>query len=428
MSRLARPEDYSPGLYGLPHMGEVITDHRLKAGGTSQEACAIVCGVDKQTVAYWENQRYLADMDRRIFLSKLLKIPPALLGLNWRSLLTDDEVPSYIKGSESMAELLSTNAYGLYEDILKFAHIAPGKYSTESAYRFYKHQQEIENILEAAPALEKESWQDLLCRYYQHTIFIALHNVNNAQALLYANKAVELSTSLEHKDTELVGSSHYKRARVYLTLNKRESAKEDIQEALNKAEHVRSPLRGSTYLLAAEVNALDAPQDGLLRTQCRKWQDDAATLLYKKKIEDDGTFIMFNLYAVHHERAKTLLRFALFHISDDDLTERLKDKYIKADATLIKDSRSALIAARKHLESTINPSITMDCTITEARLLLVGKEYEESAKLTKNALIFARASHSGKGINEIGKIHTILSQIVPQCPYVCNLGVELGRF
>ena len=73
MSRLAKPEDYSPGLYGLPHMGEVIADHRIKAGWTSQETFAIVCGVDKQTVAYWENQRYLADMDRRILLSKLLK-------------------------------------------------------------------------------------------------------------------------------------------------------------------------------------------------------------------------------------------------------------------------------------------------------------------------------------------------------------------
>ena len=29
MAKLARPEDYPPGLYGLPHMGEVIADHRV---------------------------------------------------------------------------------------------------------------------------------------------------------------------------------------------------------------------------------------------------------------------------------------------------------------------------------------------------------------------------------------------------------------
>src|SRR5579875_3343318 len=85
MSTRARIEDYPPGKYGLPHMGAVIADHRIKAGWTSQETFAVVCGVDKQTVAYWENQRYLADMERRIFLCKLLSIPPALLGLTYAS-------------------------------------------------------------------------------------------------------------------------------------------------------------------------------------------------------------------------------------------------------------------------------------------------------------------------------------------------------
>ena len=220
-----------------------------------------------------------------------------------------------------------------------------------------------------------------------------------------------------------------------MALGKPETAKEDIQEALNKAEHVRSPLRGSTYLLAAEVNSLDASQNGLLRTQCRKWQDDAASLLYKNKGEEDGTFIMFNLYAVHHERGKILLRFSLFHTSDDDLTKLLKDKHVKANASLIKDARNALITAKKHLVATINPSITIDmgitdvdCAITEARLLLIEREYEESAKLAKNALNFARASHSKKGIEEISKIYSILKQLMPNSPYACNLGVELGRF
>ena len=148
MSTLANHEDYSAGLYGLPHMGEVIADHRLKSGWTSQEAFAIVCGVDKQTVAYWENQIYLADMDRRILLCKLLKIPPALLGLTWRSVAEIDlETSTLSRPSESMADLLEENAYALYEDILTFAHTSKDKYSPESAYRFYKHQREINKSL-----------------------------------------------------------------------------------------------------------------------------------------------------------------------------------------------------------------------------------------------------------------------------------------
>ncbi len=432
MSTHSRYGKYRPGLYGLPHMGDVFADHRVKAGWTSQESFAIVSGVDKQTVAYWENQRYLADMDRRIFLCKLLKISPGLLGLTWRSLLSDDQVPQHINDSEFMSELLGANSFGLYEDILTFVNTNPQRYSREAAYRFYKHQQELERIVDTTSVLEKDSWQELLGRYYQHAMFVAQHHAQDDLALSYADKALDVALSLTPEDAELIGSSHYKRARIYLIQNKMDLAKEEIQAALNKVEHVRSPLKGSTYLLAAEINALDAPQDGKLRTQCRQWQDGAANLLYKKKDESDGTFIVFNLYAVHHEKAKMLTRFSLFHTTDDELIESLKNTYIRADATLLKDARSALTAARKHLEAinctcTPDTTLAMDCTLTEARLLLTGKEFEESAKVAKIALSVARAAHSTKGVNEAGKIHTVLSKLAPKNPYVCNLGVELGR-
>jgi hypothetical protein len=236
---------------------------------------------------------------------------------------------------------------------------------------------------------------------------------------------------MDPQDAELTGSSHYKRARLYLTRGKRNLAKEDIQAVLEKAEHVGIPLRGSTYLLAAEINALDASQDGKLRTQCRSWQDNAADLLYnKKKVESDGTFILFDLYAVHHERAKILMRFALFHTTDEELIEGLKNEHRRADAGLLKEAHSALSSARKHLEAAngTRPTRIMDSTITEARLLLMGKEYEESAKLVKTALTIARLINSAKGINEVEKIYTMLHQLAPKNPYVCNLGVELGKF
>ncbi len=431
MSTLARIEDYPPGEYGLPHMGAVIADHRIKAGWTSQEAFAIVCGVDKQTVVYWENQKYLADMKRRIFLCRLLRIPPVLLGLTWPSVLNDGEVPQYIKDSESMVELLSANSYGLYEDILTFASINPQRYTREAAYRFYQHQKELEKLVITVPALEKDNWLDLLARYYQHSTFIAEHHAQSDLALSYADKALHIAISMDPQDAELTGSSHYKRARLYLTRGNRNLAKEDIQAVLEKAEHVGIPLRGSTYLLAAEINALDASQDGKLRTQCRSWQDNAADLLYnKKKVESDGTFILFDLYAVHHERAKILMRFALFHTTDEELIEGLKNEHRRADAGLLKEAHSALSSARKHLEAAngTRPTRIMDSTITEARLLLMGKEYEESAKLVKTALTIARLINSAKGINEVEKIYTMLHQLAPKNPYVCNLGVELGKF
>ncbi len=355
-------------------MGEVIADHRLKDGWTSQEAFAIVCGVDKQTVTYWENQRYLADMDRRIFLSKLLKISPGLLGLTWRSMLSDDQIPRYIKDTEYQAELLKENSYGLYEDILSFAKTSPYKYNEETAYRFYKHQQDLERAIECTSTFAQDSWKDLLSRYYQHSAFIAQNHKKDDKALFYADKAIKTATSLDNEDAEITCSAYYKRARIRVTQGDYSLAKEDIQEALKKIENVRSSLKGSTYLLAAEINAFYASQDGKLRSQCRQWQDDAANLLYKKKVESGTPFVVvFNLYAVHHERAKTLTRFALFHTSDNELVERLKNRHIRADAELLKDARSSLTAARKHLGSVQTTSL-MDFAITEARLLLPEKQ------------------------------------------------------
>jgi DNA-binding XRE family transcriptional regulator/predicted transcriptional regulator len=423
MSRLAHPEDYSPGEFGLPHMGEVIANHRKKAGWNSQDDFAIVCGVDKQTVVYWEKQVYLADMNRRIFLCKLLKIPPGLLGLTWPSLRAEEETK--FPHVMAMSEMLQENAYALYEDVLIFAHTSTDKYSPAAAYRFYKHQQELEQIVKQAPEIEKDAWKDLLSRFYQHSTFIAQHHKQDEQALSLANEAVNIAVSLN--DTELVGASLYRRSRVHLIQNRYDAAKKDIQESLDKAERARGQLKGSSYLLAAEINALYAEGDEKLKAQCRKWQDDAAKLIYKGKVEEDGTFLTFNLYAIHHERAKTLLRFALHYTTDNELATQLKRKHVRADKELIKDAKGALITARKHLEST-GKRKEMYLSITEARIHLVAREFEECARVAKQALQSARKAHSQQGIEEIKQIYAILHQLDARNPHVAHLGVELGIF
>ena len=424
MSARARIEDYPPGEYGLPHMGAVIADHRIKAGWTSQESFAIVCGVDKQTVAYWENQRYLAEIKRRIFLCKLLKIPPELLGLTGAS-LADGDKTNPLSSTLDISELLQENAYALYEDILNFAHTSTDKYSPAATYRFYKHQQELEQIVKQVPEIEKDAWKDLLSRFYQHSTFIAQHHKKDKQALSLANEAVNIALSL--MDVELIGASLYRRSRVHLIQNRYDEARKDIQGALDKTGRARGPLKGSSYLLAAEVNALYTEGDEKLKTQCRKWQDDAAKLIYKGKVEDDGTFLTFNLYAVHHERAKMLLRFARYHTTDEELVTQLKNTNVRADKDRIKDAKNALMAARNHLESSSKRK-EMYLSITEARIYLVTKEFEESAITAKRALDFAHKAHSQQGIEEIKQIYSMLHQLEPKNPYIANLGVELGIF
>lgn len=423
MSRQARQEDYSPGWYGLPHMGEVIADHRIKAGWTSQETFAIVCGVDKQTITYWENQEYFPDMNRRIFLCKLLKIPPALLGITWLSIV-DGEKPDILTNTVgTRSELLEENAYGLYEDILVFSYMGNDKYSDASSYRFFKHQQELEQLVIRAPEIEKDAWGDLLSRFYQRSTFIAQHHKQGGEALSLANKAISIAEPLG--DTELLAASLYRRSRIHLIQNNYDLARLDISSALDHTKKVRGPLKGSCYLLAAEINALYADGDNTLKAQCRTWQDNATKLAYKK-LEDDGTFLDLSLYAIHHERAKTLIRFALFHRNDDELLERLKT-HIGADKKLLVEARNSINAARKYVDAT-STTKQMYLSLTEARGYLVMKEYEESAQLAKAALQFARQSHSEQGIEETKQLYSLLSQLAPANPYVANLGVELKIF
>ena len=70
----------------------------------------------------------------------------------------------------------------------------------------------------------------------------------------------------------------------------------------------------------------------------------------------------------------------------------------------------------------------MYLSITEARIYLVAREFEESAIIAKQALDFARKAHSQQGTEEIKRIYSMLYQLDQKNPYIANLGVELSIF
>ena len=427
MSRLSRYEHFPKGKYGLPHMGAVITTHRQKLGWT-QEYLAIVCDVDKQTVAYWENLMYLADMDRRIFLCKVLKIfPPALLGLTWRSVIDEEGTENYITSFEHMVELLQENTYGLYEELLAFGYegVDNKGVSPDMAYRFHKHIQELEQVVASAPASEREQWVDLLGRFYQLLTCIVQQHQKADEALNFANKAVDFALSVD--DTELRGSALYRRARIHLNQKHYDAARKDIQDALTYAKVVRTPLTGSVHLLAAEINALYAKDDDKLRNQCIGWQNKVVSALYNGRIEEDGTFLRLNLAGVHHERVKTLSRFALFHATDDELIALLKQPHIRAEAKYLKEANNAMTLAWENLQSGFT-GWEKNFYLTEAKLRLVGRDFEQSAKTAKKALKMATVLHSQKVKDEVTGLYHMLAVLDPENPHIRNLGVALGIF
>ena len=427
MSRLSRYENFPPGKYGLPHMGSVIVAHRQKLGWT-QEYLAIVADVDKQTVTYWENLMYLSDMDRRIFLCKILKIfPPTLLGLTWRSVIGDEKTQEYINSFERMSELLMENSYGLYEELLAFGYegVDNKGVSPEMAYRFHKHLQELEKLVEHTPEGERGQWVDLIGRFYQLVANIAQQHQRHEQALSYANKAVDFAFSFD--DTELRGSALYRRARIHFTQKRHDAARQDILVAMDYAKIVRTPLVGNIYLLAAEVNAFYARDDEKLRTQCKGWQDKVVAALYNGKIENDGTFLRLNLAGVHHERAKTLMRFALFHTTNEELTSLLMQTHIRANTKLLNEAHGTMILARENLSSGF-VGWEKNFYVTEARLYLLERDFENSAQTAKKALKLASVLHSQKVKDEVIDIYHLLKTLNSENPYIRNLGVELGIY
>ncbi len=427
MSRLSRYENFPPGKYGLPHMGSVIVAHRQKLGWT-QEYLAIVADVDKQTVAYWENLMYLSDMDRRIFLCKVLKIfPPTLLGLTWCSVIEGEKTQEYINSFKRMSELLVENSYGLYEELLAFGYegIDNKGVSPEMAYRFHKHLQELEKLVEHAPEVEREQWIDLLGRFYQLVANIAQQHQRHEQALSYANKAVDFAFSFD--DTELHGSALYRRARIHFTQKRHDAARQDILAAMDYAKIVRTPLVGNIYLLAAEINAFYARDDEKLRTQCKAWQDKVVAALYNGKIENDGTFLRLNLAGVHHERAKTLIRFALFHTTNEELATLLMQTHIRANTDLLNEAHGAMTLARENLSSGF-VGWEKNFYVTEARLYLLERDFENSAQTAKKALKLASVLHSQKVKDEVTELYGLLKTLDAENPYVRNLGIELGIY
>ena len=404
----SRYGSFSPGLHNLPHMGEVIAYYRKKRYRT-QDNFAIAAGVIVRTVQEWETNIMTADMGRRIFLAKMLKIPPALLGLDWRQVVYENNQGEYTDPLSHMVEIIEEDAYYAYEDILLMGHeyIHNGG-SPYIAYRVERRLQKLVKIVENTRETDRDAWASLLCRYYQLSTRIKQQCMKDEKAASeHAKKAVELAFELQ--DTELIAASLVHSACTNSQQDKAVEAQEDIATAMKYVDKIRhGALKGNIYLEAANINTPFALHDSSLQKQCRAWQDKAATMLYKGMIESDEMFFRFNLSAVHHEKAKALLSWQ--KRSNDQRT--IQDELVVAIETL--PAELAVWKGYYHM--------------TEARLYLAEHDLEGSAQSAKAALKVARSLHSQMVEDEVKTLYKDLDEKSTLNPYVRNLGLELGIF
>lgn len=403
---------FSPGEGILPHTGEVIAYYRQRRGFRTQAELAIAAGVLPRAVTEWETKAMLRDPDRRVFLAKLLKIPPALLGLDWRLVVYEDNTGTHDKPSEYAQEIWLEDSYYHYEDTLIMAQVAAQSGRRADMFdRFERRLAKLEKQVVSVAGPDKEPWLDLLCRYYQAASAFTQHRGTGEafkqKALHQSRVAIQIASEIE--DNGLLATALYRQADTYRCYNENELAREATLQAMNYIEDARPLTRGNIYLLAADASSRLATYD---TAEVRRWQDKAANIVYRENIEPDGSFLRLNGAAVHHERAKILSRFAQAQPSQ---------------RSLLKDARSEM----KMAWDAISPDLfewQMYFFVTEAGLYMAERDLEGSARLGLNALDVARTVHSKKGEGQVRELYLGLKQLDGRNPYVCNLGVQLGLF
>jgi hypothetical protein len=339
-------------------------------------------------------------------LAKLLKIPPALLALDWHFLLDQADTTSTQIG-KSLRETMSrtgtdAEVFNLYQDLLVIGWECTFKGGQKIASSIDKRLEALVHIAHTASALEQEQWLSLLCRFYQLSTRFAQRRMDTQRSLRDAQEAIDTATQLN--DTELLASAFFWRARLHLEQEHHTLAREDADAALLLAERVRSPLKGNIYLVAAEIYAPGAKSDTQLRKQCDKWHEKVANIVYRGGVEDDGTFVKLNSTTMHHERAKTLTQLGRF-----------------------REARNELNTAWK----TLSPDLIIwqiNLFVTEARLYLAENNLEGSSRSAIEAFKLAKSTQAQDKETQVRTLYLQIKQIDTNNPYACNLGMQLDLY
>jgi hypothetical protein len=412
----SRYGNFSPGKGILPHMGEVIAQYRKRRGYETQGMFAIAAGVNLRAIQEWEAAMMTHDHERREFLAKLLKIPPALLGLDWRLISYQDNTGSHENSFDQVPELVEEDVYYHYEDTLTLAWgwFYSGRL-LEIADRFERRLQKLENKIQYVPEYEKEAWKELLCKYYHFSAHITRHrsmdNEHKRQALRLNAGALKLAREIE--DHELTALLVFNRATIQDEQEHYTQAKAMARAAIDYAQQIRvqTPLYGTIHLMAATILAPHTANDEKLATEIRGWLDKTLRIVYKGNIEPDRTFLKLNLAAVHHDRAKAFLQFHRLH----------------SDRGYLKDAESEMKLAWQ----AFTPDLAewkLYLYLTDARILEAEHEVQGSVYAGLEALKASKAMHSKKREMQIRKLYYDLINVDPKNPYVHNFGLELGIF
>lgn len=205
------------------------------------------------------------------------------------------------------------------------------------------------------------------------------------------------------KNAELVASSLYRRAKIWITQQKYNLAVQDLEQALPYAQRTRNPLRCYILMLLAESYSLFIPGEKEAFQYSFQLLDEVdRTVRSHGTLEGDGSYVKVDIPGLYMIRGDVLLRSG--HIEE----------------------------ARKNF-SIVQESLPREFTrwqgnllFSEAQFALALGDITSSCQYGIEGLKITRATESQSGEAKVHRLYRSLYKKEPSHPRVKELGAMLG--
>lgn len=378
---------------GFPHIGQVIRHYRERIGMEIEEFAKRLGISTRRAYELEETASMPKSLSRREMLASLLSIPAVLMKL-------DKATPGFL--SVPSLDHLHPHTMQAYDDVLDLAW---GTFYTSSAQRSARTvdywQQHLIQAIKNAHGISQDELRALYCRFLQLGCVIARDRRDFVHAFHDGDEAVRLAFELTN--VELIASSLYRRAKIYVERKQYALAVKDAEVALSYAKRSRDPLRCYVSIFLAEVYSLHVPSDiQLRRTSLMLLDDVGRTVRACGTLEGDGSFAKVDLPGLYMIRGDILRRQGKVEQSQDALS-------------VVRDS--------------LPPEFTRwrgNLLISEAQLAYADHDVDGAALLALDALSITQATQSLSNKEKIVTLYKTLLNEDPHQYAVRDLGKRLG--
>lgn len=389
---------FDEGEHHLPHLGQVIRYYRELRQWKAKDL-AEALGQSVRHVYEIESSPNMPELiSRRYAISKLLSIPPALLGLS--VIVSANQAEALGIQAAGTIKAIDAHTMDVYESMLAANwQLYYTSSAQHAAVNIQSCIQLLTTLAKNARGVEQAQITGLLCRFYQLAGVAARDRMDMNQALRDGKKAVELAFQLENP--ELIAASLFRRAKTSMKLQRYTAAMQDLESALPYAGQSRDPLKGYVYQATAEAYANLPKKDAMQQKQCFRLFDQVARIIRKGNLEDDGSFVKLNIAGLYIDKAQAYAHYGKYE-----------------------EAHNALNTARSNL----GPELTRwqaRLFIADAQICFAEGDPGSSCEIALDALKIVHATQSSSNKARIQRLYEQLQSTYPHHPLVNRLGTQL---